>query len=73
MVFAMVSSGLPGPFASPAVQSPRARHTVHITALHHRDAAACEKVTALLRRESAVSLPAAGKTNRFPPGRELPG
>jgi len=52
--FAMVSLGLLGPSASAPPHSHCAFRTAHTTAFHHRDAAAPEKVTALLRRKSSV-------------------
>jgi hypothetical protein len=69
----MVFLGLPGPSASPAPHSHCAFRTVHTIALHYRDAAAPEKVTALLRRKSPLQpseglqykpLPARAQTSR---------
>jgi hypothetical protein len=68
LVLAWVCPAPPPPYFHPALR------TAHTTALHYRDAAAPEKVTALLRRESPLqpskglqfkSLPAQAQTSRM--------
>ena len=70
LVFRLCSACIPlvFPWVCPAPPPPHSRSafcTAHTTALHYRDAAVPEKVTALLRRESPFSLARAGDAEPF--------